>query len=202
MVAQPYRRCVSIVQAQAAAVKIDRDFYTIGDALRLIADELAPIPDGPLTALTSRELNLGVYPPTLEELKHKTVRDKAFIRLQKMIVSDTIRPLDWVGTYPLQWEAYASPSDVAHFRISAADFRQLCDQMPVAITMAEPALAPAATHRPEVGEERKRVMREMRERGDSDKAIGTAFAVSRQRVGQEIGTKAANRVTERSKSRK
>ncbi|MDP3822890.1 MAG: hypothetical protein Q8R33_15570 [Burkholderiales bacterium] len=189
-------------------MKIDRDFYSIGEALQLVADELAPIPSGPLTKLTSRDPGLTVWPPSVEEFANRAVRDKAFIRLQALIAADDIRPIDWLGTYPLQWGVFSSPDEVAHYRINAVDFGKLCAAMPVSVAAeddVQPVSASAGSATPvlrsETGEDRKRVMLEMRETGLSDEEIGVQFGVTRQRVSQLIDTKAAARAAPKKPSK-
>lgn len=237
-------------------MKIDRDTYSIGEALQMIAEELAPIPSGPLTKLRASgawfgegELGgsftpvwfgsngrfptgmvegpftpvqitpigplglmpgerIGVPSESAEELDHAAERDVAFLRMQTLIANGDIRPLNHHDRYVLQWDTQALAKSVAHYRISAVDFGKLCAAMPVSVAAeddVQPVSASAGSATPvlrsETGEDRKRVMLEMRETGLSDEEVGVQFGVTRQRVSQLIDTKAAARAAPKKPSK-
>lgn len=187
----------------AGSVLIDRDTFTIGEAIQLIADALTPIPSGPLTKLFPQAA-VPVHPSTLEEVNNKANRDRAFLTLQRLISTHEVAPLDHLNSPPMAWDESMEYRAVIQHRLTAEDFRRLCIAMRVRVHEKEAAVDPNpsavepihATTDPTFRKWEKKDLDEMLQRraaGASDSVIGRHFGVARQRISQLIGSKVANK---------
>lgn len=112
-------------------IKIDRDWYTVDDALEATASALMPVPETGGHRLLAHD-GTPVHFRTAEEALHASIKGMHWLTLGQLVRSGEVTLRAPLSRSPVEWEPYWGMRDVEGHLLSSADFAVLCNRLAIA----------------------------------------------------------------------